>query len=90
MHGKGVVVDNDWAMVGSTNLDKTSFHDNYEANVRIHDKKFVRKLKITLLRWVNEGKSINKKKWKKRGQWHRLKEWMSVSLLNFWHRKIKD
>ena len=32
MHSKTVIVDDDWAMVGSANLDNRSLHLNFEVN----------------------------------------------------------
>jgi len=90
MHGKGVVVDNDWAMVGSTNLDKTSFYDNYEANVRIRDKRFVRRLKMTLLKWAEKAQKIEESEWKKRSLFHRIQEWFALQTLKIWHRNNKN
>jgi len=87
MHGKGVIMDDEWAMVGTSNLDKTSFYDNYEANIKIHDKKFVRKLKTTVLGWMKDSTALENMSWEKRGRWHRVKEWLAAKAYWIWYRK---
>ncbi|KKQ28247.1 MAG: Phospholipase D/Transphosphatidylase [Candidatus Magasanikbacteria bacterium GW2011_GWC2_37_14] len=85
MHGKGVIVDDDWAMIGSTNLEYTGFYDLYEANIKINEKKIVRKLKDTLEKWIEESKNITDEEWKKRGTMQKLKEWIALKLYRIWH-----
>ena len=85
MHGKGVIVDDDWAMIGSTNLEYTGFYDLYEANIKINEKKIVRKLKDTLEKWIEESKNITDEEWKKRGTMQKLKEWIALKLYRICH-----
>lgn len=40
LHGKVAVIDDEWATVGSSNLDPTSLGLNLEANVVVHDAAF--------------------------------------------------
>jgi cardiolipin synthase A/B len=86
MHGKGVIVDNEWAMVGSSNIDRTSFYDNYEANVKIKDKKLVRKLKTTVLGWLKDSTSLENMHWEKRGKWQKFKEWLAARAYGIWYK----
>lgn len=88
MHGKGVVVDEQWAIVGSSNLDKTSFYDNYEANVKIADKKTVRKLRGILQTWMSASDRFDLARWEKRSWFFKLKEWVALRLYRIWHRNI--
>jgi cardiolipin synthase A/B len=44
LHGKVALVDDEWATVGSSNLDPLSLSLNLEANVVLRDKSFVRAL----------------------------------------------
>jgi cardiolipin synthase len=90
MHGKGVVVDDEWAMVGSSNIDQTSFHDNYEANVKIKDKKFVKNIKNIIQEWINNSKKLSDLNWGKRGIIHRFFEWFSLKAYDLWHNNTKD
>lgn len=85
LHGKGFVVDDSWAMVGSSNIDETSFRDNYEANVTIHDRQIVSDIKKVLLKWLQDSDEITKYG-KKGGIWHRMKVWLAVRLYRMWYR----
>ncbi len=85
MHGKGVIVDDDYAMIGSSNLDQTSFYDNYEASVGLKNKRVVKKLKGTLLHWIKISKKLEDTDWVKRGRWQKFKERVILRLYNSWH-----
>lgn len=87
MHGKGVVVDDDWAMIGSSNIDQSSFYDLYEVNAKISDKRFVKKIKKILDTWLKDSELVDGKTWKKRGRWQRCKEWVALKLYRIWHRR---
>jgi len=86
MHGKGVIVDDDWAMVGSSNIDQVSFYDNYEANVKISEKKFVSNLKNTVQGWLDESEKMDEKYLKKRGRFQRWLDRTSFRVVKWWHR----
>jgi len=86
MHGKGIIVDDEWAMVGSSNIDQTSFYDNYEANIRFTDKKIVQQLTSTLTEWIRTSKTFVARDWKNRGRIFRFKEWLAMKLYIQWHR----
>jgi len=47
-HGKVAIIDDDWATVGSSNLDPLSLALNLEANVVVRDRAFVRQLRASL------------------------------------------
>lgn len=84
MHGKGLIVDEDWAMIGSSNIDHPSFYHNYEANIRLKDKRVVRKLKRIALRWIGSAHSLDDLRWQKRGFWHKLKERLAMKGYAYW------
>ena len=86
MHGKGVVVDDKWAMIGSTNIEPGSFYHNQEANVQLSDRGMVKKLKRILERWIGDAKQFDNDSWKKRGRWHKFKEKIAKKLYKFWFR----
>lgn len=48
LHAKVAVIDDDWATVGSSNLDPTSLSLNLEANVFVRDETFARQLRERL------------------------------------------
>ncbi len=87
MHGKGVIMDDEWAMVGSSNIEHTSFYDNYEAGVRLRDRKTVKKLKDIILGWIDATEEFNIKKWAARGWWQKGREKVAVWLYRLWHGK---
>jgi len=89
MHGKGVIVDDDWAMVGSSNLNHTSFYDCYEANILIKDPTFVHHVKQKLEEWMKDSDDFDSVRWDKRGIWQKIKEWIAYKLYTLWHRKAK-
>jgi cardiolipin synthase len=55
LHAKGILVDGEWAMVGSTNLDNRSFHLNLEINVATSDRDFCAALGRLFDGWLNEA-----------------------------------
>ncbi len=85
MHGKGVIVDDEWAIVGSSNIEHGSFYNYYEANVKIEDKLTVKKLKGILTGWINTSKKFDRKAWRKRSKWQRFKENIAYRLYRIWH-----
>jgi cardiolipin synthase len=54
LHGKVAVVDDDWATVGSSNLDPLSLSLNLEANVMIRERAFNADLRARLERLMRE------------------------------------
>jgi cardiolipin synthase len=58
MHAKVAVVDDEWATVGSSNLDGFSLFVNQEANVIIRDAEFSRHLRMHIERAIDEGVPI--------------------------------
>lgn len=87
MHGKGVVVDDDWAMVGSSNIEHGSFYDNYEANIRLKNKQAVRKIKDILEGWIEKAQNLDEMNWDARGRWQKFKEWVAKKLYTSWHHR---
>lgn len=86
MHGKGVIMDDDWAMIGSSNIEKGSFYQNYEANVRLRDRPTVQKLKGTIEGWMDKSVSFDLLQWEKRGWWQQRKEKLAVWLWQLLHK----
>ncbi|WP_437608373.1 cardiolipin synthase ClsB [Erwinia sp. V71] len=54
LHGKVAVKDQQWATVGSSNLDPLSLSLNLEANLMIHDRQFNQQLRTNLERLMQE------------------------------------
>lgn len=87
MHGKGVIVDDEWAMVGSSNLNQESFYDHYEANVAFRDKHLVKSLSTIITSWRNTSDSFADIAKKPRRWTRRLKEWICLRLYCIWRRQ---
>jgi cardiolipin synthase len=44
LHGKVMLIDGHWSVIGSANLDHRSFHRNYEVNVIVASQDFGRQV----------------------------------------------
>jgi cardiolipin synthase len=74
MHAKSVVVDGEWSVVGSANMDIRSKELNMENVLGILDEGLGRRLQETFLSDLEHAKEIDKAEWAKRGAWARSKE----------------
>ena len=54
LHGKVALIDDEWATVGSSNLDPLSLALNLEANVIVRDRSFAQELRDALERLMRE------------------------------------
>ena len=59
LHGKVVVIDDEWATIGSSNFDGLSLFINHEANIIVRDADFARDLRQHIARGVTEGVIIS-------------------------------
>jgi len=66
IHGKTVVVDGEWATVGSLNLDNVSLLYNFEANVVSTNSKFAEELAAVFVRDMNLSTEVNQAQWNSR------------------------
>jgi len=78
MHNKTVVIDGQWSIVGSSNMDIRSQELNQENVLGILDDGFGRQLDTTFLADITKAKEITLKEWRRRGLAARLKERVSV------------
>jgi len=84
MHGKGMVVDDDEAIIGSSNIEYASFYHNHEVNLLMHDKRMAGKLKRILQRWMKSAKSLDDIKFENRGYLQKFFERISAWLYRLW------
>ncbi len=84
MHGKGVVVDDDLAFVGTSNLEHSSFDYNQEVNISMTDKKAVAEVKGVVEKWIEDADELDREVWGKRGKWARFKEKVAQKLYAYW------
>lgn len=82
LHGKVAVVDEEWATVGSSNLDPLSLSLNLEANVMIRDHAFNAHLTEKLQRLVQEScKEIDIRDLKESGWWRLVRSFVLFHFL---------
>lgn len=67
LHSKHITIDDDIAIIGSSNMDVRSFELNYECSLAIYDKAVVKKLQKIQTRNISESYLLSKTIWKKRG-----------------------
>ena len=66
LHSNLWVADDEWASVGSTNLDFRSFEHNFEANAFFYDEKTVCTMKEIFLEDMKKCMTLSQKIWDKR------------------------
>jgi cardiolipin synthase len=59
LHGKVVVIDDEWATIGSSNFDGLSLFVNHEANIIVRDTDFAQALRKHIAQGVAEGVVIS-------------------------------
>lgn len=73
LHGKVALVDDEWATVGSSNLDPLSLSLNLEANVMIRDPEFNRVLSDNLRKLMQSCKRIEAKDLAESHTWRQVR-----------------
>lgn len=71
LHAKVLIVDN-WASIGSTNLDYRSIFYNLEADIVLQNPENVMLVKEQFLNDLRNSKQIHLSEWKKRPWYHRV------------------
>lgn len=74
LHTKMVMVDNEIASVGSSNMDFRSYENNFEANAIVYDKGMAEKLCQKFENDMQACEQLSLDTWQDRPVWHRLKE----------------
>lgn len=72
IHSKLLIIDNDFFMLGSSNLDYRSFVHNYEINFLGKDKGIIKALNDFFLSGIAESKQFNYLEWKKRSSFIKI------------------
>ena len=78
LHAKTMVVDGEWATVGSTNLDNRSFGLNDEVNVITYDGGVGRRLEQVFVDDLSRSELVTYQSWKDRGIVSRFLEIISI------------
>jgi cardiolipin synthase len=71
-HVKTLLVDNHWAIVGTTNVDNRSFEHNDEVNVALLDPAINERLLNDFERDVQSSREVTLEAWKRRPRWERM------------------
>lgn len=83
LHSKTIVVDDEWATVGSFNLDSLSFLYNYEANIVSTDESFAKAIKSHFEHDLTYSKEITYPEWIKRPFLQKFREFLVVPIRRF-------
>lgn len=82
LHAKVAVIDDDWATVGSSNIDPFSLMLAREANVVVRDQHFAHQLRASLLRAMDDGAvELDAREWQRRPLPQRLLSWLAYGLM---------
>jgi cardiolipin synthase len=71
-HQKVMVVDGEWSLVGSTNLDDRSLDINDEASVGMIDRQVAASLEAAFRKDLASSRELELASWRGRGLWHRM------------------
>jgi len=74
MHTKHVVVDGQWSIVGSPNMDIRSKELNMENVLGVLDTGFAAELEATFVKDLKKSREIKLEEWQRRGWWQRILE----------------
>ncbi len=82
LHAKVAVIDEQWATVGSSNIDPFSLLLAKEANIVVHDKKFTGELRFSLETAMRHGaRELTAERWQELPWPSRLLRWTSYNLV---------
>lgn len=65
-HAKALIVDDEFALVGTANLDARSLQLNYETNMAVYDDNFVNRLKGIVLSDLAQSREVKLDEWRQR------------------------
>ncbi len=72
MHAKMLIVDDEWAVVGTTNIDNRSFEHNDEVNLAVCDRRLAGRLRSDHERDMVASREITIDDWRRRPLWEKL------------------
>ncbi|SEP08830.1 phospholipase D-like domain-containing protein [Aquisalimonas asiatica] len=79
-HSKLLSIDDQWASIGSTNLDNRSFRINDETNVNVYDTAFARDIRHLVEEDLDDAERYDLERWQDR-PWHkRLAGWLTMTI----------
>jgi cardiolipin synthase len=72
MHAKVLVVDGEWSVIGTTNMDNRSFEHNDEVNVAMRDRSVAGRLLADYERDLIDSTEITLAAWRTRPLWEKI------------------
>jgi cardiolipin synthase len=72
MHAKVLIVDGEWAVLGTTNMDNRSFEHNDEVNVAMRDRSVAGRLLADYERDLIDSTEITLERWRRRPLWEKI------------------
>lgn len=72
MHAKVLIVDGEWAVIGTTNMDNRSFEHNDEVNLAMRDAAVAARLVDDYQRDVATSDEITLTEWQRRPRWEKI------------------
>jgi len=84
MHSKVAVIDNNWATIGSSNIDPFSLLLAHEANVLIDDAGFANELRADIETSIQTGAhQVTSQSWAKANIFQRITSWIAYGMVRF-------
>jgi cardiolipin synthase len=74
LHTKSVVVDKEFCLIGTVNLDMRSLWLNFEITLAVDDQKFTDSLNSLHKNYIKLSHPVNETVWHQRGLWYRFLE----------------
>jgi cardiolipin synthase A/B len=82
LHAKVAVIDDNWATVGSSNIDPYSFLMAREANVFVRDPVFADRLRLELLTMIEAGaRPVPSQRWAERSRLAKAASWIAYGIV---------
>jgi cardiolipin synthase len=72
MHAKVLIIDGEWAVLGTTNMDNRSFEHNDEVNLAMRDAAVAARLMDDYRRDVGDSDEISLARWRARPVWEKV------------------
>lgn len=74
LHSKTMSVDDNFALLGTANLDVRSFFLNFEVNVMMYGEQITREMRFAQMAYINESDLLTLEHWSKRPHYRRYLE----------------
>jgi cardiolipin synthase len=72
IHAKVLIVDREWAVIGTTNIDNRSFEHNDEVSVALRDRAVADRLLQDYARDLQDSEEITLERWRRRALWEKV------------------